>query len=143
QGVNRLPGPADDVVINGVDQGATVTHARNADIIHTLTSDNAAPYNLALTGGSLALAGDPTGDLAPNSLNANTAFVLGHGTLGLNADIDFLGSVELAGGTMSDLGAGPGTPSRRKTSANHRGPTRVRSQTKNVSRHLKIKFILD
>jgi hypothetical protein len=107
RGVHRLPGPADDVVISGVNAGATVTHGGVTDTIATLTSSNADPYTLALTGGSLDLAGT-----SPSLLNANTHVVSGN-TLRVRSGVTVEGPVTAGNSSISRLvtpGAAPPGP---------------------------------
>jgi hypothetical protein len=89
-----LPGPSDDVVIDNLNPGATVTHASDTTAIHGLNvfTDQG---TLAVTGGSLALA---TGS------SVNDTFALSGGTITGFGDLDLAGPFNWTGGTMSGAG---------------------------------------
>jgi RHS repeat-associated protein len=99
---HALPGPADDVVINGLNTGALVTHSQNVtDTIHGLTA--AAPITLAH--GKLDLSG---GSSTAGALSDSSPFSLAGGTLRL-ADVQ-AGTVltvsSTTGGTLDRLTLG-------------------------------------
>ena len=74
---SALPGPGDDVVINSLDPGASVTHSQNSiDIIHSLTAG--AP--ITLSGGKLDVSG---GSGTAGALSDSSPFTVAGGTLSL------------------------------------------------------------
>ncbi len=91
QGVARLPGPGDDVVINL--PGITVTHDRaTADAIHSLTSSDP----IIFSAGALALAAAST---IGNDLTLSGGSITGPG------DLTVAGLLAWSGGAMSGTGA--------------------------------------
>jgi hypothetical protein len=105
---NSLPGSGDDVVINALNPGASVTHATSvADSINSLTSQ--AP--IVLSGGSLSVGSSAMfGDLTLNgatltgvgNITVSGAFNLESGTLGGTAGSSLTteGNTTISGGTL-------------------------------------------
>jgi RHS repeat-associated protein len=97
-----LPGPNDDVVINDLNPGASVTHSQNVtDTIHSLTA--AAP--ITLSEGELNLSG---GTSTPGALSDTSPFSLAGGILSL-ADVQagtVLTASSSAGGTLNQVTLG-------------------------------------
>ncbi|MGP0065533.1 MAG: beta strand repeat-containing protein, partial [Isosphaeraceae bacterium] len=97
-----LPGPNDDVVIDDLNPGASVTHSQNVtDTIHSLTA--AAP--ITLSEGELNLSG---GTSTPGALSDTSPFSLAGGILSL-ADVQagtVLTASSSAGGTLNQVTLG-------------------------------------
>lgn len=92
QGVSRLPGTADDVVIDRPAGSFTVTHRQGTTAVRSLTSQEP----VALTFGTLALA---------ESSAFHERFTLqSSATLGGPADVMFHGTLTWQGGTMEGAG---------------------------------------
>jgi hypothetical protein len=92
----RVPGPADDAII-GV-AGVTVTHARDADTINSLTINDDLHDTLELTFGTLSLTSDSVIGSANN-------FHLSGGTLTGTGSLLVRGLFTWSAGTMSGTGS--------------------------------------
>jgi hypothetical protein len=91
------PGPADDVVINNLNSGATITHQSDSTVIHSLTTNLANPATFAFSGGSLTV-------LATSVLDSHTTLNLTGGAIGGPGEIDLNGLLTWSNGEFFGSG---------------------------------------
>jgi hypothetical protein len=98
-----LPGPADDVVISGLNFGAVVTHASDNTSIHSLTV-SASTGSANMTGGTLTLGSNSTCSI-PLSISGGTISGPGNLTMASNAALNWMsGTMKGAGQTIANGG---------------------------------------
>ena len=88
-----LPGPGDDVVINDLNAGDTVTIGSGNQAINSITATNP----LVISGGTLTLAADSS----ITTLTENGGAVVGSGTLTITQDFDWTGGELDGAGTIA------------------------------------------